>query len=411
MRKNGRILVRPLNAEALMERKKLLIPNGNPSELQLIHAAHRLGLYVVTSGNNPYAPAHPFADRYVCADFSDKEAMLAVARDNKIDYMCSNSNDIGLVTTAYVCEKLGLPGHDSYETTLRLHHKDNFKRMAKKLGLHVPDGEAFTGREEALAYALSRPEALVVKPVDLVGGNGVSTVRTPEEKAEAIDKAFRLSLVKRIVIERFIEGTAHSLSTFLVDRKVVLTFSDNEYELGKPFKISTSASPATGIEGVRDILIGDVEKVAEELELIDGKLHLQYLQEDGKPYILEMSRRISGDLYAVPESYSLGFNVADWYVRSECGMSVKDIPRATQQGMYGRHCITSNREGTTNGIKLDPRLDACVLKKWLWGAYNYKITNPKNDILGLLFFRFDSPEQIQEVIENVTNWVTVQIKE
>ncbi len=393
-----------------MKRKTLLIPNGNPSELQLINAAHRLGLYVVTSGNNRYAPAHAFADRYVCCDFSDREAMLAVAKEIGADYMCSNSNDIGLITTAYVCEKLGLPGHDAYETTLRLHHKDHFKALAKELSLHVPDGEAFTDAKAALDYALSRQEALMVKPVDLVGGNGVSTVRTPEEKAAAIEKAFRMSLNKRIVIERRIEGTAHSFSTFLVDQKVVLTFSDNEYEFGKPFKISTSASPATGIEAVRDILIADVEKVARALSLVDGKLHLQYLMQDGKPYILEMSRRISGDLYAVPESYSLGFNVADWYVRSECGMSVKDIPRAAQQGMYGRHCIVAAKPGVTDGIDIAPELDECVLRKWLWSAYGHRVETPENDILGLLFFKFDSEAQKQRIIDNVTDMITVKMR-
>lgn len=393
-----------------MKRKKLLIPNGNPSELQLINAAHRMGLYVITSGNNPFAAAHPFADCYVSADFSDREALLAVAKEHDVDYMCSNSNDIGLISTAYVCEKLGLPGHDPYETTLRLHHKDHFKELAKELKLHVPDGESFCDAQKALDYALSRQEALIVKPVDLVGGNGVSVARTSEEKAVAIEKAFRMSLNKRIVIERFIDGTAHSLSCFLVDQKVVLSYSDNEYEFGKAFKISTSAGPATEIEKVLDLLIEDVEKVACALSLIDGRLHLQYLMQNGMPYILEMSRRISGDLYAVPESYSLGFNTADWYLRAECGMSVKDIPRAQQQGMYGRHCITADRTGVTNGITLEQELDSCVLRKWLWNAYGHRVEEPENDILGLLFFRFDSEIQQQTVLNQISSLIRVNMK-
>lgn len=394
-----------------MKRKKILIPNGNPSELQLINAAHRLGLYVITSGNNRYAPAHAFADRYVCADFSDREALLAAARENEVDYMCSNSNDIGLLSTAYVCEKLGLPGHDSYETTLRLHHKDHFKALAAELSLHVPDGKSFSDPKAALEYALSRQETVIVKPVDLVGGNGISTVRTPEDKAAAIEKAFRLSLGKRIVIERFIEGTSHSLSTFLVDRKVVVSYSDNEYSFGKPFKISTSAGPADGIDSVRETLIADVEKVADALSLVDGRMHVQYLLQDGQPYILEMTRRISGDLYSVPESCALGFNTADWYLRAECGMSVRDVPRTKQTGMYGRHCIVAARPGTTDGIELAPELDECVLQKWLWRAFGHRVEVPENDILGLLFFRFETEAQKQHILENVNQMITVHLKD
>ena len=394
-----------------MERKKILIPNGNPSELQLINAAHRLGLYVITSGNNKRAPAHPFADRYIPADFSDPEALLAVAREAQVDYICSNSNDIALISVAYVCQALGLPGHDSYETTLDLHHKDRFKALARQLSLHVPAGASFAGRQSAIEYAEARTEKLIVKPVDLVGGNGISTAETPEEKRAAIDKAFTASLGKRIVIEQFIEGTAHSLSCFLVGQTVVNTFCDNEYTLGKPYKISTSASPATGFAQVRDILIREVEAVARSLKLVDGRLHVQYLMRDGIPYILEMSRRISGDLYSVPESLSLGFNTADWYLRAECGMDVRQVPRRAQQGMYGRHCIVSDRPGITDGIDLDPALEECVTRKWLWSAYGHRVTDCENDILGLLFFRFESEAQKSAVLERLHQMITVNMIE
>ncbi len=396
-----------------MERKKILIPNGNPSEFQLINAAHRLGLYVITSGNNKLAPAHQFADKYVPADFSDKEALLAVAKEEKIDYICSNSNDIALMSVAYVAEALGLPGHDSYETTLRLHHKDNFKRLAEKLDLHVPEGHSFASRKDALTYAASLPYKYMVKPVDLVGGNGMTAVEpgNAEAREKAVNKAFHDSLCKRIVIERFIEGTAHSLSCFLVDRKVASCFTNNEYTLGKPFKISTSASPADGFDTIRELIYGDIEKVAEDLKLKDGYLHLQYQRQDGKPYVLEMSRRLCGDMYSVPESYALGYNTVDYILKAECGMSIQDIPRNPETGRYGYHCITADREGVTNGIRLDPRLDVCVMKKWLWGAFDHQVSNCKNDILGLLFFHFESREQAVEIMNHVMGMVTVEMKE
>lgn len=390
-----------------MKRKKILIPGGNPSEYQLINAAHRLGLYVITSGNNRFAPAHQFADRYIEADFSDKEAMLSLARENHIDYMCSNSNDIGLISTCYVCEQLGLPGHDSYETTLKLHHKDSFKNLAKKLCLHVTEGESFSDPKKALEYAESLPYTAIVKPIDLVGGNGVSVVDSYDEKAKAIEKAFHDSLNKRIVIERFVDGTAHSLSTYIVNGKVVNYYCDNEYILGRPFKISTSAGPATDFDLVKSSLICDAEKVAEELKLVDGSLHLQYLMQNGKPYILEMTRRTCGDLYSVPESFALGFNTADWKMRAECGMSIESIPRTQQSGFYGRHCITGRHVGITNGIDVSPNLDKCVIKKWLWGAYGYHITNSENDILGLLFFQFEDENQAQNILARLDDLIIV----
>ena len=38
-----------------------LIPGGKYSDLALVNAAHRLGLYVITAGTHKDAPAHKFA--------------------------------------------------------------------------------------------------------------------------------------------------------------------------------------------------------------------------------------------------------------------------------------------------------------------------------------------------------------
>ena len=64
-----------------MEQKRILIPNGGISEWALINAAHRMGMYVITSGIHEDAPANRIADEYVKADYSDKEAMLRLAKE------------------------------------------------------------------------------------------------------------------------------------------------------------------------------------------------------------------------------------------------------------------------------------------------------------------------------------------
>ena len=387
-----------------MEQKKILIPGGKTSDWALVNAAHRLGFYVITSGYDKNAPAHKYSDEYVCADYSDKNAMLELAQSKNIDYMCSSANDISMVTTSYVCEKIGLPGHDPYEITLELHHKDRFKKLAQKLNIHVPEGMWFDNESEALNYALSKNYKLIVKPSDLVGGNGVSVASNPDEKKSAISKAFKLSLGKTIVIEKFISGTSHSFSAFIVDGKIAFYYSDNEYSFYKPFYISTSAGPADKIENVKDILISDSEKIAQYLNLVDGRFHVQYiLGNDGMPYILEITRRSSGDLYSVPESSSLGINTPDWVMKAECGISCKDYPRGiTQKGFYGRHCIFALDDRKVKNIYLDKELEKHVYKNimlWQQGK-SYHDT-----CAGLLFLSFASREQALNIIQRIKDLV------
>ena len=47
-------------------------------------------------------------------------------------------NDFAVISASYVAEKLGLPGYDSFQTTLMLHQKDKFKKIASKLKLNTP---------------------------------------------------------------------------------------------------------------------------------------------------------------------------------------------------------------------------------------------------------------------------------
>lgn len=387
--------------------KRILIPGGKTSDISLVNAAHRLGYYVITSGNDANAPAHRLSDEYVSADYSNRECMLALAQEKRIDNMCSSANDIALISTTYVCEKMGLLGHDSYETTLTLHHKDRFKKLARRLALHVPDGEWFTDESEALEYALNVDHEIIIKPVDLVAGNGITHALTESDKREGIHKAFHMSLNKRIVIERFIHGTSHSFSAFIVNRKIVYSYSDNEYSFAGANHISTSAGPATDFEKVRDILIKDVEKVAADLNLVDGRLHTQYIMTpDGEPYILEITRRASGDMYTVPESRALGFDTAEWIVRAECGMDMSNCPRnIAQKGFTGRHCVAAPKPGTIKDIIIAPELESHIFDRLMWWNPGFEIRNCEKEFAGLIFYDFDNREQMLKIVERITDFI------
>ena len=390
--------------------KKLLVLNGSHSDIPLIQAGKALGYYVITTGNQPGLIGHKYADEYVCADYSDYKAVTEIAKEKKIDAVCACANDFGAITAAYVAEQLGLPGHDSFETMLTLHHKDRFKRLAKEHHLRTPLAESFTDEKSAREYALSLDYPIIVKPIDLTGGKGISKAFTPEEKIRSIRVALDRSPRKCIVIERFITGTYHSFSTFIVDKKVAFSFSDNEYSFASPYFVSTSAGPATGIEKVKSILIEESEKVARILNLVDGRLHTQYvMDEQGQPHVLEMTRRCSGDVYSYPAMRALGINTPEWIVKAECGISCKDYPRGVEQtGFVGRHCVMAPRNGRIKDIHIAEELEQHVYDRIMWWEPGYEITNYLLDKAGILFYSFDSQEQMLDIVNRMTSLISVE---
>lgn len=94
--------------------KRVLILNGSFCEQPLIETAKQMGYYVISTGNMPELIGHKYSDEYINADYSDKETVLNIVRENKIDGIISCANDFGVLTAAYVAEKMGWKGHDTH---------------------------------------------------------------------------------------------------------------------------------------------------------------------------------------------------------------------------------------------------------------------------------------------------------
>jgi len=391
-------------------KNKLLILNGSHSEIPLIKAGKNLGFHVITTGNAPSLIGHKYADEYHHADFSDKEEILELATKLGINAICSSANDFGAITASFLAEKMGLPGHDSYDTTLIVHHKDRFKKFSKKHQIQTPYAESFEDENSALIAVNKYSFPLIIKPVDLTGGKGVSKVTTNKEYPQAIKKAFRISRAKRIVVEKYFKGTQHSFSTFIVNRKVAFYFSDNEYSFLNPYLVSTSAAPATNIEKYADGLVASAEQVAEALDLVDGVLHIQYLANEKAYTIIEMTRRCSGDLYPYPVDISSDLDWGSWIVKAETGITCADFPETEQKGYCGRHCIMSCKNGVVKDVVISERLKKYIDSEVVWWEKGDVIDNYMAQKLGVLLLRYPSLEQMHETTKHLNKLVRVSLE-
>ena len=82
------------------KQKKLLLLGGSNYLLPVIREAHALGIHVITCDYLPDNIAHRFSDEYRNVSIIDKEAVLAAARELRIDGVMSFACDPGVVTAA-----------------------------------------------------------------------------------------------------------------------------------------------------------------------------------------------------------------------------------------------------------------------------------------------------------------------
>ncbi len=392
-----------------------------------------MGLYVITTGNAREGLGHPYADKNVFADFSDKEKMLELARRENVQAVCSGCNDFALLSTVYVCEKLGLPGHDSYATSLKLHHKDKYRALATRLDIPTPraitvtttdadnnfaDFEAAVAGGNTAFNGTTLTFPLIIKPVDLTGGKGIHRVATIEEARIAYKDAASRTRQDLIVVEEFVQGTNHGFSAFLVKGKVAFAFADNEQYYINKYMVSGANSPSTtsvaGIAKLRDYS----ERIAKDLHLVNGILHIQYIEKaDGTPIIIEICRRPPGDLYIKFVKYATGVDYPKFIIMAETGMDISSIADVPSNGFWLRHCLMADRQAGENGCKgivqsvlFAPEIKQNIVEKFLWYKPGEIVADKLIYKAGIVFFKFETLEEMQDKTARMTELAKVIVE-
>lgn len=390
-------------------KKRLLILNGSHSEATLAEKAKELGYYVITSGNNPALMGHAFADEYIPADYSDKDAILQIVKEHNIDRIVAPANDFGVITAAYVAEQMGWPGHDTYENAVLLHQKDLFKNYIQNLGIRTPFSVAFADREEAVEFAKTAEYPIIVKATDLTGGKGILRADNFEEAIFAIDNAFNRSRIKHIVIEPYIVGVQQSLITFVKDRRVLCSISNNVYCPINPYLIQSETLPAVGIEEIEEELHGMIAKICDELNLVDGMLTLQYIVKDGKPYIIELMRRVLGNQYLTVAKAVTGFPWEEALIRAETGMDLENLQWGEPIAKcVGHHGIMATRNGIVNGYTIDPEVEKHIFKKIEILKPGEAINDFMNERVAYIYYKYDDQQEIVDTVSRMNDLIHIE---
>lgn len=385
--------------------KKVLLLCTSHNDLGLIQALRKLGYYIIATGNKENSPGEQWVDKWIKADYSNKELILQIAKDEKIDNICACCNDFGVYTAAYVAEQLGLPGYDSYDTTLTLHNKDLFKKFAEENNIISPVANAFVDSATAINAIKMLKLPVIVKPVDCSAGNGISVIEKNESIVQSVEYAFRASRAHRIVVEPFIKGSQHGFCTFLLDQKVVAYCSNNEYSFVNPYRVEIDTFPADGWEQCSQILIEQIEKIARLLKLKDGIFHLQYIYAEGKPWILEVMRRTIGNMYHVLGNAINGFFWEYWEARARCGLDCSDFPQPVkQEGFYAYKTILAQQNGIIKDIHIPEEYRKYIFASTMLLKTGDAVVNYLSQPVGFLFMMFSSKEEMKKIlIDNYRN--------
>ena len=342
-----------------MEQKRLMLLGGLRYLLPVIEEAHKLGVYVITADYLPDNIAHKYSDEYCNVSIIDKEAVLKAAQELKIDGILSHAVDPGVVSAAYVAEKMGLPFQCSYEAACILQDKSRFRQFLRDNGFNCPNAKGYYNAEDALKDVDFFNWPVIVKPVDSAGSKGVTKVDDKSKLKEAIEFALSESHNGYFIVEDFLEKNGFSVGSesFVVDGKLLYNgFYDQYFDKNatNPYTPSAEVWPSVMEQKYQDEIKSELQRLFTLLDVKTGLFNVECrVCTNGKAYLMEVSPRAGGNRLAEMLNYAADVNINEAETRKAVGLPIRDMQEPTYKGHFAILVLHSEKEGQFKSVEIE----------------------------------------------------------
>ena len=400
--------------------KKLMLLGGLRYLLPVIEEAQKLGVHVITADYLPDNIAHKYSDEYCNISIVDKEAVLEAAQRLEIDGIMSFAVDPGVVSAAYVAEKMGLPFQCSYEAATILQDKSKFRKFLSENGFNCPKAKGYSSLDDALKDVDYFDWPVIVKPVDSAGSKGVRKVPVPGDLPSAIDVALSSSISKHFIIEDFLEKEGFSVGSesFVVDGKLVYNgFYDQLFddESANPYTPSAEVWPSVMSLEYQAEIKSELQRLIDLLGITTGLFNVECrVCKNGKAYLMEVSPRAGGNRLAEMLNHAADVNIIEAETRSSLGLDLKDIHEPNYKGHFAILVLHAKEEGIFEGVEIDQAFrENHLIEEEIRVTRGERVTafSGANAAIGTLFLRFESRELLNSLIIDHKEWLRINISQ
>lgn len=382
--------------------------------LPVIDTAHKLGCHVITVDYIPDNIAHGYSDEYHNVSILDQQAVLNLAQDLKIDGIMSFGVDPGVITAAYIQEKMGLPSQGPYESIYILQNKDKFRAFLSEHNFNVPKSKCYTTVKTALNDTFEYP--IIVKPTDSAGSKGVTRVNNRLGLEYAVKHAFDNSHCGKIIIEDFIEkdGCSTDSDCFSINGKLAfVSYSAQRFDekAANPFTPSAFSWPSTMTKSQENELTLELQRLLDLLHMQTSLYNVEArIGKNGKPYLMEVSPRGGGNRLAEMIRYSTGVDLIEAAVLSAIGEELPPIRAAAYKGYWAEIILHADQNGVFDELLINKAMyNAQIIEKDLWVSKGDAVSsfNGANDTIGTLVVKFEKQKNLYNALSHVEDWIKI----
>ncbi len=396
--------------------KKILLLGGSAQQLVAIKTAKSLGYYTVLCDFLTDNPGQHIADKSYYTSTIDKDAVLKIAQEEKIDGVLAFASDPAAPTAAYVAEKMKLPGNP-YQSVEILCNKDKFRAFLRENGFNAPQCGGYSSVKEALADIERYAFPIIVKPVDSSGSKGATVLHSQDKLAEAVAFALSFSRNGRIIIEEFIEKKHPYLiggDIFIENGKIVLWGLMNCHRdncvnplvpVGKSYPLQLNEDD---VVRVKKVLTDMVSK----LGIKNGGMNVELIVDKrDRVFPIDIGPRCGGNM--IPDFLGdiFGVDVIKMSVCVAMGESLTvEAKKPTE--CFATLNLHASKNGIYKGIVYAPEIEPYIYRKALYkkaGDFVQYFDNASK-CLGIVFLKFPSVDVQKTYMDSINEWINVMVE-
>ncbi len=397
--------------------KTILLLGGSAQQVIAIETAKRLGYYTILCDFLRDNPGQYVADKFYLVSTTDKNAVLEVAQKEQINGVLAYASDPAAPTAAYVAEKMGLPGNP-YESVEILCNKDRFRTFLKEHDFCTPKAKGYMEIKEALEDIRGDlfKYPIIVKPVDSSGSKGVSRIDSYEQAEALLEYAMSYSRGHRIIVEEFVEKYGYQIAGdgLSVDGKLVFRYFANDHfdsRCKNPFVPVAASFPYNMPDEVQDKIHETIQRLLTLLGMQTSTYNFDMrIDKDYNVYLMEVAPRDGGNYIPQAIRYATGVDLVECSVKAAMGDRISVPNKIQPSGFWAYYAVHSLKNGVLKQVIINPE----VTKNHV--VENHLIVRPGDEIhsfiganstLGILVMKFESLEQMLEMIDNADEWIQI----
>ena len=403
-----------------VRKKKVLLLGGSAQQIIAIEKAKELGYYTVLCDYLPDNPGQHIADVFYQISTTDIEAVLDVAQKEHIDGILAYASDPAAPTAAYIAEKMNLSGNP-YKSVEILCNKDLFRDFLSNNGFCTPVAKGYFNINDAYDDIINSVFKLpvIIKPVDSSGSKGVGKVSQVSQAKEKLEYAKSFSRNGKIIVEEFVEKLGYQIAGdgLSIDGKLVFRYFANDHfnpNCSNPFVPISASFPYNMPKEVHDKIHNEIQRLLTLLEMKTTTYNFDIrIDKDYNVYLMEIAPRDGGNYIPQIIKYATGIDLVEYSLRAAMGEKLQPPVSMSGNGYWTYYAVHSLKDGILKKIDISSDVlennivENYILKK---SGDEIKAFTGANTTLGILLMKFDSMEQMLDMMDNSEKWINVVLE-